>query len=189
MGTSIPTLSCCKLHATAFEVVTLNRYFIGLFTLIHGLLSFNELRLGACHQLTSARPAALSVMSAGASRVRNMQLQLVSIALLCFAVQPSAAHRQLAQEQVTPAGAGADAQPITALAEPDIQDPVALAAATLATPTPFDPEANPPPGARPGFETPDRVPGPPHADPSGQGMYKGHYRCVGATCTSPASHE
>jgi hypothetical protein len=52
--------------------------------------------------------------------------------------------------------------------------------AAARAPVGFDPEAAAAAagGGRPGFDFPDRIPGPPDADPSRQGMYKGKYRWV-----------
>lgn len=108
----------------------------------------------------------------------------------CLLHQPAAAHRHLQQEQEAatpdPAAAATTAADATAPAgldgttvAPTTAEPVeASAAAVVPEPAFGDPERFPPPGGRLGWEIPDRTPGPPHLDPSGQGKYMGFYRWV-----------
>jgi hypothetical protein len=105
------------------------------------------------------------------------QLLFALLAVTSLLVQPSAAHRQLKQDETAAAaaaaadaaaagtGIAADLANIIAARSPVDFDPEAVAAATG--------------GGRAGWDFPDRIPGPPDADPSGQGMYKGKYRWVG----------
>jgi hypothetical protein len=114
---------------------------------------------------------------------------IVALAFLCLAAQPSSAHRQLQEDVLVDAqpalqdqlvlvstdAASAIAASVTT--EPDAQEAAALLEAlSTAAAAPFDPTANPPPGARAGIEVPDRIPGPSKLDPSGQGKYQGVYR-------------
>jgi hypothetical protein len=115
----------------------------------------------------------------------NVQLLVAPLAVTSLVLQPSAAYRQLQQDQPTAetsnsnhaadtaTAAAADLASMTAAGAPVDSNPEAAAAATEGSSgSPGDPRGVP------GFDFPDRIPGPPDADPSRQGMYKGKYMWV-----------
>lgn len=96
----------------------------------------------------------------------NRLLMLSAVALVCMLAQCAATSGEQQQgEQVSAAAPDATAEPAAELvvAGPVVEGENDITAAM---------------GGRLGWEIPDRTPGPPELDPSGQGMYQGVYRWV-----------
>jgi hypothetical protein len=105
--------------------------------------------------------------------VQYVNLLFALLAVTILLVQPSAAQLKPDDSTAADIPAAETAPTITAA---DLADIIKARA-----PVDFDPEAvAATEGGRAGWDYPDRIPGPPDADPSRQGLYKGKYRWVEA---------
>lgn len=94
----------------------------------------------------------------------NRRLMLSAVALVCMLAQTAATSGELHQEEQVPRAAPAESD----AAQLVVAGPVVEGENENTTSM----------GGRLGWEIPDRTPGPPELDPSGQGMYQGVYRWV-----------